>query len=52
MKTYEKFIEKEAAKLGQMTDGSQHGLYFIYYSGHGCIVNHRTAGIDINGDTF
>jgi hypothetical protein len=22
MKTYEKFIEKEAAKLGQMTDGS------------------------------
>jgi hypothetical protein len=29
-----------------------HGLYFIYYTGHGININGRTFGVDKDGDYF
>ena len=36
--------------MSKLTDGSKYGQFFIYYSGHGCINDFRTAGVDVNGD--
>ena len=43
-------MEEDATKLGQRTDGSQHGVFFIYYSGHGCMFDNKTHGIDIQNE--
>ncbi len=40
---------REDASKGQGSDDSKYGQFFIYYSGHGCLINYSTAGIDING---
>ncbi len=43
-------MREDARILGKVMDGSKHGQFFIYYSGHGCVRNFNTAGVDINGD--
>ena len=40
----------DARSFRNAKDGSKHGLFFIYFSGHGCINGFHTAGVDINGD--
>ncbi len=45
-------MEEDATNLGYNGDDSKHGLFFIYYSGHGCISDLKTAGIDMNGDVI
>ncbi len=44
------FMKRHANTLGKVKDGSKHGLFFIYYCGHGCISNSSTAGVDILGE--
>ncbi len=43
-------MEADARSFRKVKDGSKHGQFFIYYSGHGCINDYNTAGVDIKGD--
>ncbi len=47
---FNEFMKDDARTFRKVKDGSKHGLFFIFYSGHGCINDYNTAGIDVNGD--
>ncbi len=51
MKAFKPF-ELEARKFNKLKDPSQHALFFIFYSGHGCMSQNKTAAIDINQEIF
>ena len=47
MEAFKPFKE-EAKKFNKIKDPSQHALFFIYYSGHGCMSKNKTAAINVN----
>ncbi len=50
-KHFETFIAEEAEAIGyEEHKEHKNAIFFIYYSGHGCMLNGRTAGIDIEGN--
>ncbi len=43
---------EDALSLTNVKDGSKYGQFFLFYSGHGCISDFRTAGVDVLGETI